>query len=197
MDSSDVKTTPPDVNVGARRPGSLPEAHEGVFRSEDGRDFAGLIPTLLRSTFTRSSRCVRCRSSEVKTQISQTLQRQMFTDKLAAGPGVRHAGVERRLLWTGDACRRFRRRLFVPASSWPRPGAPGAQACRRCLRAGLTAATCVRLRIRHPSNHGCKPKCPGHRRFRKSGNQAASFSVGLSRGGRGHAPTRRFFAGPL
>ena len=36
MDSSGVKTTPPDVNVGARRPGSLPEAHEAVFDLKAG-----------------------------------------------------------------------------------------------------------------------------------------------------------------
>ena len=31
MEHNGVTTTAPDINVGARRPGSLPEAHEGVF----------------------------------------------------------------------------------------------------------------------------------------------------------------------
>ena len=36
MDHTDLKSPPPDVNVGARRPGSIPEAHEGVFSLKPG-----------------------------------------------------------------------------------------------------------------------------------------------------------------
>ncbi len=56
-----IKTPPPDVNVGARRPGSLPEAHEAVFEFEAGRDFASCSTILPLFTFTRWFRCARFR----------------------------------------------------------------------------------------------------------------------------------------
>ncbi len=82
MDSANVKTTPPDVNVGARRPGSLPEAHEGVFELKPG----DISPVYSDPAAFYIYKVVSVRQiplDEVKTQISQTLQRQMFSDKIA------------------------------------------------------------------------------------------------------------------
>jgi len=83
MEHVGMTTTSPDVNVGARRPGSLPEAHEGVF---------DLKPNDISQVFSDASafyiyKVVSERQvplSEVKTQISQTLQRQMYNDKIQA-----------------------------------------------------------------------------------------------------------------
>lgn len=86
MDSSEVKTTPPDVNVGARRPGSLPEAHEAVFDMKTG----DISPVYSDPAAFYIYKIVSVREvplSEVKSSISQTLQRQMFTDKLAQVQG--------------------------------------------------------------------------------------------------------------
>ncbi len=81
MDSNEVKTTPPDVNVGARRPGSLPEAHEAVFDLKAGE----ISPVYSDPAALYIYKVVSIRQvpmSEVKTQISQALQRQMYNDKL-------------------------------------------------------------------------------------------------------------------
>jgi PPIC-type PPIASE domain len=86
MDSSEVKTSPPDVNVGARRPGSLPEAHEAVFDMKTGE----ISPVYSDPAAFYIYKIVSVREvplSEVKSSISQTLQRQMFTDKLAQVQG--------------------------------------------------------------------------------------------------------------
>ena len=81
MDSSDVKTSPPDVNVGARRPGSLPEAHEGVFDLKAGEiSQVYSDPAALYIYKVVSVRQVPL--SEVKTQIAQTVQRETFSQKL-------------------------------------------------------------------------------------------------------------------
>ncbi|HSY11732.1 MAG TPA: peptidyl-prolyl cis-trans isomerase [Verrucomicrobiae bacterium] len=87
MDSANVKTTPPDVNVGARRPGSLPEAHEAVFDLKAG-DISPVYsdPAALYIYKVVSARQVPL--SEVKTQITQTVQRQQFTDKMAEVEGA-------------------------------------------------------------------------------------------------------------
>jgi hypothetical protein len=81
MDSNSVKTTAPDVNVGARRPGSLPEAHEAVFDLKAGE----ISPVYSDPAALYIYKVVSIRQvpmSEVKTQISQALQRQMYNDKL-------------------------------------------------------------------------------------------------------------------
>ena len=81
MDNSDVKTTPPDINVGARRPGSLPEAHEGVFELKVGE----VSPVYSDPAAFYIYKVISMRQvpeSEVKNQISQTLQRQNFSDKM-------------------------------------------------------------------------------------------------------------------
>jgi hypothetical protein len=83
MDTANVKTTPPDVNVGARRPGSLPEAHEAVFDMKAG----DISPVYADPAAFYIYKVVSIRQiplDEVKTQISQTVQRQMFSDKIAA-----------------------------------------------------------------------------------------------------------------
>jgi hypothetical protein len=82
MDSSEVKTTPPDVNVGARRPGSVPEAHEAVFDMKAG----DISPVYSDPAAFYIYKVVSVRQvplSDVKTTISQALQRQMYTDKIA------------------------------------------------------------------------------------------------------------------
>ena len=82
MDSSSVKTTPPDVNVGARRPGSLPEAHEAVFDMKAG----DISPVYSDPAAFYIYKVVTIRQvplADVKSSISQTLQRQMYTDKMA------------------------------------------------------------------------------------------------------------------
>ncbi len=82
MDSSSVKTTPPDVNVGARRPGGLPEAHEAVFGMKAG----DISPVYSDPAAFYIYKVVSIREvplADVKSSISQTLQRQMYTDKLA------------------------------------------------------------------------------------------------------------------
>jgi PPIC-type PPIASE domain len=81
MEHMGLTTTSPDVNVGARRPGSLPEAHEAVFELKAGQVsqvFAD--PSAYYIYKVVSERQVPL--SEVKNQISQTLQRQMFNDKI-------------------------------------------------------------------------------------------------------------------
>jgi hypothetical protein len=82
MDSSEVKTTAPDVNVGARRPGSLPEAHEAVFDLKAG----DVSPVYADPAAFYIYKVVSLRQvplSEVKTTISQALQRQLYSDKIA------------------------------------------------------------------------------------------------------------------
>jgi hypothetical protein len=83
MDASDVKTAAPDVNIGARRPGSLPEAHEGVFGLKAGE----LSPVYTDPAALYIYKVVTIREvplSEVKTQISQVVQRQQYNEKLEA-----------------------------------------------------------------------------------------------------------------
>ena len=81
MEYMGVATAAPDVNLGARRPGSLPQAHESVFEmkpTEISQPFADAAASYIYKVM--SVRQVPL--SDVKTQISQTLQRQMFQDKL-------------------------------------------------------------------------------------------------------------------
>jgi hypothetical protein len=81
MEHAGLTNSPPDVNLGARRPGTLPEAHEAVFDLKPGEVspvFAD--PGSLFVYKVVSSRQIPL--SEVKTTISQTLQRQMITDKI-------------------------------------------------------------------------------------------------------------------
>jgi len=81
MDHVGMTTTSPDVNVGARRPGSLPEAHEGVFDLKTGEISQVFSdPSAFYIYKIASERQVPL--SEVKTAISQTIQRQMYNDKI-------------------------------------------------------------------------------------------------------------------
>jgi hypothetical protein len=86
MEHNGVTTAPPDVNVGARRVGSLPEAHAGVFELKAGE----ISPLYSDPAAFYVYKVVSVRQvplSEVKSNISQTLQRQMFTDKMAQVQG--------------------------------------------------------------------------------------------------------------
>lgn len=81
MEHAGLTNAPPDINLGARRPGTLPEPHESVFELKAGevsQVFAD--PGSLYIYKVVSIRQVPL--SEVKAAISQTLQRQMITDKI-------------------------------------------------------------------------------------------------------------------
>ncbi len=81
MERAGLTNSPPDVNLGARRPGTLPEAHESVFE---------LKPAEISQVFSDPGslyiyKVVSVRQvplSEVKASISSALQRQMITDKI-------------------------------------------------------------------------------------------------------------------
>ena len=81
MEHSGISTPPPDVNVGARRPGSLPEAHEAVFSLKPG-EVSPLFNDAAAFYFYKVVSVRQVPLSEVKTTISSTLQRQLYTDKL-------------------------------------------------------------------------------------------------------------------
>jgi hypothetical protein len=81
MEHNGVTTTAPDVNVGARRPGSLPQAHEGVFELKANE----ISPVYSDQAAGYIYKVVSVRQvplSEVKSLISQTLSQQMFKDKI-------------------------------------------------------------------------------------------------------------------
>ncbi len=81
MEHVGMTSSAPDVNVGARRPGSLPEAHEGVFDLKTGEiSQVYSDPAAFYIYKVVSERQVPL--SEVKSNIAQTLQRQMYNDKL-------------------------------------------------------------------------------------------------------------------
>lgn len=81
MEHAGLTNSPPDINLGARRPGTLPEAHEAVLElkpAEVSQVFSD--PGSLYIYKVVSFRQVPL--SEVKATISSTLQRQMITDKI-------------------------------------------------------------------------------------------------------------------
>lgn len=124
MDSSNVKTSPPDVNVGARRSGTLPEAHEAVFDLKAGE----ISPVYSDPAALYIYKVVSIRQvplSEVKPQISQTLQRETFSQKLEA---IQKAVTpELNDTYFGpDAPVSIPQTIIRPGVP-PRPGAPGAQ----------------------------------------------------------------------
>jgi hypothetical protein len=124
MDSSNVKTTPPDVNVGARRPGSLPEAHEGVFNLKAGE----ISPVYSDPAALYIYKVVSLRQvplSEVKTQIAQTVQRENFSQKLealqkAVTPELNDA-------YFGPDTPVSSPQMIMRPGAQPHPGAAGAQ----------------------------------------------------------------------
>ena len=81
MEHSGMTTSSPDVNLGARRPGSLPETHEAIFDMKSGEISQVFSdPSAFYIYKVVSAREVPV--SEVKTQITQALQRQMYNDKI-------------------------------------------------------------------------------------------------------------------
>ncbi len=124
MDSSEVKTSPPDVNVGARRPGSLPEAHEGVFDLKAGE----ISPVYADPAALYIYKVVSVRQvplSEVKTQISQTVQRESFSQKLEA---IQKAVTpELNDAYFGPETPASLPQTIIRPGMPPRPGRPGAQ----------------------------------------------------------------------
>lgn len=81
MEHAGISTPAPDVNVGARRPGSLPEAHEAVFSLKPG-EVSPLFSDPAAFYFYKVVSVRQVPLSEVKTTISSTLQRQLYNDKL-------------------------------------------------------------------------------------------------------------------
>jgi hypothetical protein len=81
MEHSGVNTPPPDVNVGARRPGSLPEAHESVFGLKAG-EISQLFSDPAAFYFYKVVSIHQVPLSDVKATISTTLQRQLYNDKI-------------------------------------------------------------------------------------------------------------------
>lgn len=132
MVQSGNTTSVPDVNVGARRPGSLPPAHEEVFDlkvSEISQPYSDAAATYIYKVV--SVRQVPL--SEVKPNIEQTLQHQEFTDKIqqlqsAVTPELNDAyfgpetppSVPHNIIRPGGAP--------MPGAGAPPPGAPPAGA---------------------------------------------------------------------
>ncbi len=81
MEHNGVTTTAPDINVGARRPGALPEAHEGVFELK-ATEISPVYSDQAASYIYKVLSIRTVPLSEVKATISQTLQQQMFKDKI-------------------------------------------------------------------------------------------------------------------
>lgn len=81
MEHAGVSTPAPDVNVGARRPGSLPEAHEAVFSLKPG-EVSQVFSDPAAFYFYKVISVRQVPLSEVKTTISSTLQRQLYNEKL-------------------------------------------------------------------------------------------------------------------
>jgi hypothetical protein len=78
---SGLTTPPPSVNVGARRPGTLPEAHESVFDLKAGE--VSVVFTDPASFYIYKAVSVRTVPlSEAKASITTTLQRQLVADKI-------------------------------------------------------------------------------------------------------------------
>jgi len=80
-ETAGMPSSSPDVNLGARRPGSLPEAHEVVFEmkaNEISQPFNDAAAYYIYKVMSIRQVPV----SEVKATISQTLQRQMYQDKI-------------------------------------------------------------------------------------------------------------------
>ncbi len=81
MEHAGLNTPPPDITVGARRPGSLPEAHESVFDLKAGE----VSPVFSDPGSLYIYKVVSIRQlplSEVKATISSAIQRQNITDKI-------------------------------------------------------------------------------------------------------------------
>jgi PPIC-type PPIASE domain len=80
-DHSGVGTPPANVNIGPRRPGTLPEAHESVFDLKPGEvSQAFSDPASFYVYKVVSVREIPL--SEAKTSITSTLQRQLVTDRI-------------------------------------------------------------------------------------------------------------------
>jgi len=78
---SGLTTPPASIKVGARRPGTLPEAHESVFDLKPGE--ISTVFTDPASFYVYKVVSVRTIPlSEAKTSISQTLSRQLVADKI-------------------------------------------------------------------------------------------------------------------
>jgi PPIC-type PPIASE domain len=80
-DHADLKTPPANVNLGARRPGTLPEAHESAFELKPGE--VSVVFTDPAAFYAYKVVSVRdIPLSEAKAEITTKLQRQLVTDKI-------------------------------------------------------------------------------------------------------------------
>jgi hypothetical protein len=81
MEHGGVQTPPPDVNVGARRRGSLPVTHEAVFDLKAGEVSTPFgDPSAFYLYKVSSTRQIPV--SEVKPEISRVLQTQLLQEKM-------------------------------------------------------------------------------------------------------------------
>ena len=81
MEHAGISTSPPDVNVGARRAGTLPEAHEPVFDMKAGE----ISPVYADPASFYIYKVVSIRElplADVKADIQRTLQRQLINDRI-------------------------------------------------------------------------------------------------------------------
>lgn len=81
MEHQGIKTPAPDVNIGAKRPGTLPVAHETVFDLKAGevsQPFSDPAAFYLYKVVSVKQVPL----SEVKTQITNTLKQQLMKDKM-------------------------------------------------------------------------------------------------------------------
>lgn len=81
MDHAGLTTAPPDVNVGPRRSGTLPEAHEAVFELKPG-EISQVFADPGSSYIYKLVSIRQVPLTDVKASITSTLQRQMITDKI-------------------------------------------------------------------------------------------------------------------
>jgi hypothetical protein len=81
MQHSGMTSVSPDVELGKRRPGSLPETHESVFDMK-ANDVSQPFSDAAAIYIYRLVSVQQLPLSEVQASISQILQRQMFADKI-------------------------------------------------------------------------------------------------------------------
>ena len=80
-DHSGLPNAAPDVNLGARRPGTVPEDHEAVFELKPG-EVSPVLSDLGAFYIYKVLSVRQVPLSDVKSTISSTLQRQMITDRI-------------------------------------------------------------------------------------------------------------------
>ena len=188
MEHSGITTTAPDINVGARRPGSMPQAHEEIFNLKANDISVVFVDPaayyIYKVVSVPSGSAGRCEDSDLQHAAAPGIQRQV-------GPGEQlgHARSERCIFRTGadfadsdqlvSSRRTARRSSDASGSAW-------CAAARRSWNSSSRRSSAAEVA------HGEATDGPGHGDFRKPWNQTASVAFRFSSGGRGFAPTRIF-----